>query len=60
MIRAILRTMCGLLIVLGLMWIYTLFYGGPFIALFAWLNDYLPQNIQISLPSTPFKPVTGS
>jgi hypothetical protein len=60
MIRAVLRAMCGVLIVLGLMWIYTLFYGGPFIDLFAWLNQYLPQNVQISLPSTALKPVTGT
>jgi len=53
------RIICGILIVIGLLWIYTAFYGGPFDPVFAWLDQYLPPSIQLRLPSTPLRPVTG-
>jgi hypothetical protein len=59
MITTIFRVICGVLIIVGLLLIYTIFYGGPFEPAFAWLNQYLPPAIQIQLPSTPLKPVTG-
>jgi hypothetical protein len=59
MIPAILRFLCLILIVVGLLWIYTAFYGGPLEPVFSWLNEYLPPEMQLRLPSTPLKPVTG-
>jgi hypothetical protein len=37
MIRAALRLICAVFLILGLLWVYTLMYGGPLGPIFVWL-----------------------
>jgi len=59
MIRAALRTVCAALVIVGLAWIYTLFYGGPFGPIFAWATHFLPVGYQYTPVPVPIKPLTG-
>jgi hypothetical protein len=59
MIRAVLRTICAILVLIGLAWTYTLFYGGPFAPFFAWLTHILPPNLQYNPVPNVIKPIAG-
>jgi hypothetical protein len=53
MFTTIFRIICTVLIVVGLAWIYTLFYGGPFGPFFLWLDQHLPHAMQINVTPAP-------
>jgi hypothetical protein len=59
MIRAVLRTVCAILLILGLLWVYTFMYGGPLGPFFAWLTQFLPPNLRFEPAPVPIRPLTG-
>ncbi len=59
MIRAVVRTTCFIVVMIGLAWIYTLFYGGPFGPFFAWLTHFLPPNYHYNPLPVAIKPIPG-
>jgi len=47
------RNICIVIIVVGLAWIFTLFYGGPLTPFFAWLAQQLPHGSPLNLNPAP-------
>jgi hypothetical protein len=59
MIRAALRLICAVFLILGLVWVYTLMYGGPLGPIFVWLTHFLPANLRFQPAPVPIRPITG-
>jgi hypothetical protein len=49
----LLQKLCVVVIVVGLAWIFTAFYGGPLVPFFAWLGEHIPRGMQINLNPAP-------
>ena len=48
MFTFMMKAICFVGITLGLMFIYTTLWGGPFVTLFAWLSQYAPPEMHFT------------
>jgi len=47
------RNLCIIIIIVGLAWIFTAFYGGPLTPFFNWLAEQVPGGASINLNPAP-------